>query len=160
MLRSTPINRKQKKREPQGVPERAPEGEPDEAPPPARREESPYGKVVEKFEQVNDETKTVARSLQVECEELQEKVKIYHTHLTNLKMEYERIQAKQMSKWWWLTIVILFILKYHSYAHRNIFGLVLCELGFIYNFRLLYVAKSQYAGVFGWFSIFLTVFFV
>lgn len=156
MLRNTPINRKQKKREPDRVPEGEPKGEPEEAP----TVRSPYAKVVERFEQVNDETKSMARSLQVECEELQEKVKIYSTHLTNLKMDYERIQAKQMSKWWWLTIVILFILKYHSYAHRNIFGLVLCELGFIYNFRLLYVAKSQYAGVFGWFSIFLTVFFV
>ncbi len=117
-------------------------------------------KVIHEYERINPELNNLALSLETKCAELQDKVKTYHTRLANLKMEFERQQARKMSKFWFLTIFALVLLKYHSYAHRNMFGLVLCETAFIYNFRLLYLANSPYATFFGWLAIFITVFFV
>jgi len=117
-------------------------------------------KVIHEYERINPELNNLALSLETRCVELQDKVKTYHTRLANLKMEFERQQARKMSKFWFLTIFALVLLKYHSYAHRNMFGLVLCETAFIYNFRLLYLANSPYATFFGWLAIFITVFFV
>ncbi len=116
--------------------------------------------VIHEYERINPELNNLALSLETKCAELQDKVKTYHTRLANLKMEFERQQARKMSKFWFLTIFALVLLKYHSYAHRNMFGLLLCETAFIYNFRLLYLANSPYATFFGWLAIFITVFFV
>jgi hypothetical protein len=105
-------------------------------------------------------TKNLAVKLRNQCHTYQLQVDAYNTKLTNLKFEYERIQAKRMTSWWYLVLIALTFLKYHSYTHRSIFGLILCEIAFYYNFRLLYVAKSPHATTIGWMVVFIVLFLV
>ncbi len=112
------------------------------------------------YQQKIAQIKALAIKLRRDCGRYQEEVDVYHTKLTNLKFSYERIQARKMTIWWYITIIALTLLKYHSYAHRNLFGLIICEMSFIYNFRLLYVANSQHATIFAWIAILITVFYV
>jgi hypothetical protein len=140
---------------------------PDQPPPPPKvikkeeeeEEEKVDPKVLE-YQQKIAQIKALATKLRRDCGRYQEEVDVYHTKLTNLKFDYERIQARKMTIWWYITILALTLLKYHSYAHRNMFGLIICEMSFIYNFRLLYVANSQHATIFAWIAILITVFYV
>ena len=150
-MRSTPLvkNRKEKT----FIPIQYPEEEEKE------EKEEVDAKTLEYKQQIA-QTKALAIKLRRDCARFQEEVDVYHTKLTNLKFDYERIQARKMSIWWYITILALTLLKYHSYAHRNLFGLIICEMAFIYNFRLLYVHNSQHASAFGWIAILITVFYV
>lgn len=168
-MRSTPLvstttakNRKDKTFIPIQYPDDEKEKEkivttPDQPPPPPPVVVDPN---ILEYQQKIAQIKALAIKLRRDCGRYQEEVDVYHTKLTNLKFSYERIQARKMTIWWYVTIIALTLLKYHSYAHRNMFGLIICEMSFIYNFRLLYVANSQHATTFAWISILITVFYV
>jgi len=125
-----------------------------------KKEEENVETKVKELEDLKNQTKALVQSLRKDIAAYQHEADVRNSELMNLKFDYERSQVKKMGIWWWATIVLLIILKYHSYAHRHIFSVVFCEISFIYNLRLLYTNYSQSAGLIGFFSIIYTIFFV
>jgi len=115
-----------------------------------------YEEELSNFQIAQDSMKKLKHQKQAELRQdqeivrqMQEQINIYNTRKANLKFTHERQMAIEMTKWWYFTLIPLYLFMLHFY-HKGIYTLMLLNTaGFLAHWRMLYVLRADYTPVFG-----------
>jgi len=75
---------------------------------------------------------------------LQEHADVYLTKRSILKAEYERDAIRKQSPIWHILSILLVAFMFHAYASKSHLFIVLNGVGFLMNWRKLYIKYDKY----------------